>query len=242
MELNEISERYQKVLVTVSMGFRTEQDVRKNGLHIFYKKDKQECISFVKSLFEGKSNLLALKIQPTGFRSEHINIKSNEQLEEFLSNIDNIFGDKNEIWVVESSVKQCWRCRLYLGDDINNFDKFEMAYSINDHVLDELHENGIEGTPFIRFEKSFGKVDFEIEKSNLDEHMKVQAINILKDVYLKFGTQIRTVKKDLEILNLNGISLDIRVNDGYDFHDFDVGYSDTKKVIEYYVIPYLKKV
>lgn len=27
-----ISQRYQKALVTVAMGFRTEQDIKKNGL------------------------------------------------------------------------------------------------------------------------------------------------------------------------------------------------------------------
>ena len=32
-----ISERYQKALVTVAMGFRTEDDIRKNGLHRFTK-------------------------------------------------------------------------------------------------------------------------------------------------------------------------------------------------------------
>ena len=33
-----ISERYQKALVTVAMGFRTEDDIRKNGLYRFTKR------------------------------------------------------------------------------------------------------------------------------------------------------------------------------------------------------------
>lgn len=35
-----ISERYQKALVTVVMGFRTEDDIRKNGLYRFTKVEK----------------------------------------------------------------------------------------------------------------------------------------------------------------------------------------------------------
>ena len=69
-----ISERYKKALVTVAMGLRTEEDIRKNGLYRFCKSDKDELINFAKELFSKKSNLLALKIKPTGYRSEHINI------------------------------------------------------------------------------------------------------------------------------------------------------------------------
>ena len=36
------------------------------------------------------------------------------------------------------------------------------------------------------------------------------------------------IKNDLAFLNINGISIDIRVNNGYDFHDFDVSYDETK--------------
>lgn len=241
MQLSDISERYQKVLVTVSMGFRTEEDVVKNGLHIFHKTDKDKCVSFVKDLFEIKSNVLALKIKPTGFRSEHINIKTIEDLESFVFNIDSIFDEKNEIWVVESSAKECWRCRLYLGDDIVNFDRFEMAYSINDHILDELQNDfSNKETPYVRYKKDGKNSRFVIEKSNLNEQLKIKTNSIFEDVYSKFNVQIKQAKKDLQFLGLNGISLDIRVNEGYDFHDFDVGYLDVKKVIEFYVIPYLK--
>ena len=31
--MDKISDRYKKVLVTVSMGFRTEDDVKNNGLY-----------------------------------------------------------------------------------------------------------------------------------------------------------------------------------------------------------------
>ena len=43
------------------------------------------------------------------------------------------------------------------------------------------------------------------------------------------------IKKDLEIINIDAISIDCRVNDGYDFHDFDVSYGDVQKVVDYYV-------
>ena len=37
-----ISQRYQKALVTVAMGFRTEEDIKKNGLYKFIKQEKKE--------------------------------------------------------------------------------------------------------------------------------------------------------------------------------------------------------
>ena len=38
---SKISQRYQKALVTVAMGFRTEQDIKKNGLYRFTKQEKK---------------------------------------------------------------------------------------------------------------------------------------------------------------------------------------------------------
>ena len=241
MELNQISERYQKLLVTVAMGFRTEEDVYKNGLSIFSKSQKQELIDFVIKLFEGRDNLLLLKIKKAGFRSEHINIKTQSDLDMFLKNVNSVFDVDNEIWVVESSVKECWRCRLYLTNDIASNDRFEMAYSNNDHALDSLcdSENKL-STPFIRFEKRLDETKFKVNQSNLDIETEKEAKVIFEDICLKFNNQIKNVKQDLDILGLNGISLDVRVNNGYDFHDFDVSYSDIKKVIDYYVVAYLK--
>ncbi len=44
---SKISQRYQKALVTVAMGFRTEQDIKKNGLYRFTKQEKQELIKYI---------------------------------------------------------------------------------------------------------------------------------------------------------------------------------------------------
>lgn len=46
-----ISERYQKVLVTVAMGFRTEEDIQKNGLYRFPKEKQKNLIEYVTLLF-----------------------------------------------------------------------------------------------------------------------------------------------------------------------------------------------
>ena len=110
---NKISERYQKALVTVAMGFRTEDDIRKNGLYRFTKQEKQTLLDYVSELFKKNKSVLALKIKQEGYRSEHININSEENLNEFFRNIDNIFSEDNEIWIVSSSVIECWRCRIY---------------------------------------------------------------------------------------------------------------------------------
>ena len=45
-----MSERYQKALVTVAMGFRTEEDIKKNGLYRFTKNDKSSLLEYVTSL------------------------------------------------------------------------------------------------------------------------------------------------------------------------------------------------
>ncbi len=36
-------------------------------------------------------------------------------------------------------------------------------------------------------------------------------------------------------MGINGISLDVRINNGYVFHDFDVSYENVEKVINYYL-------
>ena len=240
MELNKISERYQKALVTVSMGFRTEEDIKNNGLVRFCVNEKNECVDYLKKIYNG-GTLLILKINKTGFRSQHININSKEDFDNTINIIDEIFGNDNEIWVVRSSVKDCWRCRLYLSNEIENIDRFEMAFSSNDHILDNLFGTNEEiDIPFIRYERKFGNNCFTIEKSNLTDMQEKETRKIIENVFSKYSKQIRHVKEDLEILGLNGISFDIRYDDGYDFHDIDVSYGDIKKVINYYVIPYLK--
>ena len=73
---NEISERYKKALVTVAMGFRTEDDIKKNGLYRFTKNEKKDLLNFVTLLFQKNKSLLALKVRQKGYRSEHININT----------------------------------------------------------------------------------------------------------------------------------------------------------------------
>ena len=62
-----------------------------------------------------------------------------------------------------------------------------------------------------------------------------QCQEILKDVLYKYSSNFVKIKKDLEIMNIDAISIDCRVNNGYDFHDFDVSYGDIQKVVDYYV-------
>ncbi len=64
-----VSERYKKALVTVAMGFRTEEDIRKNGLYRFSKEEKNNLIKYVTELFNKNNSVLALKIKQIGFRS-----------------------------------------------------------------------------------------------------------------------------------------------------------------------------
>jgi hypothetical protein len=56
------SERYQKALVTVAMGFRTEEDIKKNGLYRFSKYEKLDLIKYINELFKQKNNLLLVLI------------------------------------------------------------------------------------------------------------------------------------------------------------------------------------
>ena len=58
-----VSHRYQKALVTVAMGFRTEEDIKKNGLYRFIKQEKKELIEYISLLFSKNKSVLALKIK-----------------------------------------------------------------------------------------------------------------------------------------------------------------------------------
>ena len=223
-----ISERYKKALVTVAMGFRTEEDIRNNGLYRFNSSEKDKLIELANTLFKKRHNLLALKIKPTGFRSEHINITSAEELQSFVNNLDSIFGDKNEIWVVNSSSKECWRCRLNI--DSSNKYNIEMAYSDNDHIIDAIGAN-----PTVKYVcYSIIGESISVVNSNLAENDELETRKYVKDIFYKYGDEIEKVKQDLEFINIQNISLDIRIDNGYDFHDFDVSYDKVSNVIDFY--------
>lgn len=227
--MDKVSQRYQKCLITVAMGFRTEEDIRNNGLHRFTKKEKNELIDYVTKLFKKNKSVLALKIKLLGYRSEHININSDDDFNKFLENIDMIYDKDNEIWVVESSVIKCWRGRIFLST-VDANDKIEFAYSYDDHILDHL--NIASDVLYIRYCK---RNDFEIETSNLDSKKEKEIDLIVKDILSKYSSNFKKVKEDLNFIGINGISIDIRVNNGYDFHDFDVSYDDVEKVMKYYL-------
>lgn len=222
-----MSERYKKVLVTVGMGFRTEEDVKNNGLYRFTKQQKKELIEFVNKLFNKNRSVVALKIKQIGYRSIHININSEGELNKFINNLDNIFGKDNEIWFTSSSVLECWRCRIYLSNDNN--DLIEMAYSYDDHILDHINSNL--KTPYICYKKK--KNNFEILNTNLNDRIEETSL-IVKDIFKKYSSVIKKVKEDIDYIGINGISLDVRVNNGYDFHDFDVDYCYVERVVDYY--------
>lgn len=227
--MDKVSQRYQKCLITVAMGFRTEEDIRNNGLHRFTKKEKNELIDYVTELFKKNKSVLALKIKLLGYRSEHININSDDDFNRFLENIDMIYDKDNEIWVVESSVIKCWRGRIFLST-VDANDKIEFAYSYDDHILDYL--DTASDVLYIRYCK---RNDFEIESSNLDSKKEKEIDLIVKDILSKYSSNFKKVKEDLNFIGINGISIDIRVNNGYDFHDFDVSYDDVEKVMKYYL-------
>lgn len=234
-----LSERYQKTLVTVAMGLRTEEDIKDNGLYIFTKAEKSKLIEFVSQLFKIKPNLLVLKIKPTGYRSEHINITNKADFDKFISSVDEIYGENNEIWVVSSSVLNCWRCRIYLSADLNMPDRIEMAKSDDDHILDHIAA-GNKNVPYVCFVKTLAN-NFELTETNVDNNTLQTCQQIIKDIYSKFSYDFKAVKEDMELLKIAGISLDCRVNNGYDFHDFDVSYGEVKKVVDFYVPMYLAK-
>ena len=227
--MDKVSQRYQKCLITVAMGFRTEEDIRNNGLHRFTKKEKNELIDYVTVLFKKNKSVLALKIKLLGYRSEHININSDDDFNRFLENIDMIYDKDNEIWVVESSVIECWRGRIFLST-VDANDKIEFAYSYDDHILDHL--DTASDVLYIRYCK---RNDFEIESSNLNSEKEKEIDLIVKDILSKYSSNFKKVKDDLNFIGINGISIDIRVSNGYDFHDFDVSYDDVEKVMKYYL-------
>lgn len=226
--MTKIADRYKKALVTVGMGFRTEEDIKKNGLYRFTIDDVYNLIDYVTELFNNNHSVLALIIPETGYRSQHLNINSFDDLHNFLHNILNFFKNNNEIWVVSSSIIECWRCRVYLSNI--DHDIIEMAYSTDDHVLDHIVLNS--DIPYICYKIKKNK--FYIDNINLDT-INVQDTNaIVYDILCKYMNIFNKIKNDLAFLNINGISIDIRVNNGYDFHDFDVSYDETKKVIDYF--------
>lgn len=225
-----LSERYQKVLVTVAMGFRTEEDIKKNGLYRFTKYDEKNLIAYVDDLFKKNKTVLALKIRPSGYRSEHINIKSEIDLNNFIKNLENIFGDNNEVWIVSSSAIECWRCRIYISSDGFN-DMIEMAYSYDDHILDHIDFN--ECVLYARYKRE--GLNYKLLSTNLEDYKLVELNSIVYDIFNRFSNELKRVKEDLSFIGINGISLDVRINNGYDFHDFDVSYGDINKVIDYYI-------
>ena len=227
---NEISERYKKALVTVAMGFRTEEDIKKNGLYRFTKDEKQDLLNYVTFLFQKNESVLSLKVKQKGYRSEHINIDTEKSLNEFKENIDNIFSKDNEIWIVSSSVEECWRCRIYLSRDSLN-DRIEMAYSYDDHILD--HINSIKEVPYVYYKLEDN--NFLVSNTNLTKEKIQETLLIIKDIFSKYYVNFKNIKEDLDFIGLKGISLDVRINKGYDFHDFDVSYEDIPKIINYYV-------
>lgn len=221
-----ISERYQKALVTVAMGFRTEDDIRKNGLHRFTKDEQSSLLEYVTSLFNEKGNVLVLRVKQSGYRSEHMSISSKTDLDNFVKNIVNIYDKDNEVWVVSSSSIECWRGRIYLSN--NNFnDTIEMAYSCDDHIDSSLK------APYVCYKKEGN--NFKVSNTNLDNNTLQITDATLKDILYRYSDKFCEIKEDLGFIGIDGISLDVRVNNGYDFHDFDVSYENIKKVIDYYL-------
>ena len=225
-----ISERYQKALVTVAMGFRTEDDIRKNGLHRFIKDEQSSLLEYVTSLFNEKGNVLVLRVKQSGYRSEHMSISSKTDLDNFVKNIVYIYDKDNEVWVVSSSSIECWRGRIYLSN--NNFnDTIEMAYSCDDHILD--HIDSSLKAPYVCYKKEGN--NFKVSNTNLDNNTLQITDATLKDILYRYSDKFCEIKEDLGFIGIDGISLDVRVNNGYDFHDFDVSYENIKKVIDYYL-------
>ncbi len=225
-----ISERYQKALVTVAMGFRTEDDIRKNGLYRFTKNEQSSLLEYVTSLFNEKENVLVLKVNQRGYHSEHMNISSKIDLNNFVRNIANIYDEDNELWVVSSSSIECWRGRIYLSNNNSN-DIIEMAYSCDDHILD--HIDSSLKVPYVCYKKEGNS--FKVSNTNLDNNTIQITDATLKDILYRYSDKFREIKEDLGFIGIDGISLDVRVNNGYDFHDFDVSFESIKKVIDYYL-------
>lgn len=231
-----MSERYQKALVTVAMGFRTEEDIKKNGLYRFTKNDKSSLLEYVTSLFNANGNALVLKVKQSGYRSEHMSISSKTDLDNFVKHIVNIYDKDNEVWVVSSSSIECWRGRIYLSNNTSN-DTIEMAYSYDDHILD--HIDSSLKVPYVCYKKEGNS--FKVSNTNLDNNTLQTTDAISKDILYRYSSEFREIKEDLNFIGIDGISLDVRVDSGYDFHDFDVSYENIKKVIDYY-LPQLNNV
>ena len=224
------SQRYKKALVTVAMGFRTEKDIKKNGLYIYTRDEKEKLIEHIQLLFNKNKSVFLLKVKQTGYSSEHVSLDSKDSLNEFIRQIDDIYKTFSEIWVVSSSIIECWRCRINLSNEDFD-DTIEMAYSGDDHILDHIY-SGIT-CPYILYKIS--ESNLKTEKTNLKEKEIQETSLIVRDIMSKYKEQIQKIKDDLEFIGIDEISLDVRVNNGYDFHDFDVAYTSTEKVINYYV-------
>lgn len=106
-----------------------------------------------------------------------------------------------------------------------------MVYSYDDHILD--HINSDTCTPYVRYKKE--GANYKLLNSNLETEQLNESRAILYDIFNKFSHEIKKLKEDLSFIGINAISLDVRVNNGYDFHDFDVSYEDINKVIDYYI-------
>ena len=225
------SQRYQKNLVTVAMGFRTEEDISKNGCHIYTKKEKTKLIEYVSELFNKKGKVLTLKVKMTGYHSQHIEINNQKDLDNFINNIDDIFEKDNEIWVIDSQSSECIRCRLYLSDN-GLEDLIEVAYTHDDHIFD--HITMPSKTPYICYKIDENRLN--VIKSYIKDDLKKEIELIVKDILNKYAQNFTKIRQDLHILNIHGISLDILVNNGYDFHDFDITNGDLKEVINYYLL------
>ena len=53
--MKHMSQRYKKALVTAIMDFRTEDDIRKNGLIIFEHGQEKQSIKYINAIFRYKS-------------------------------------------------------------------------------------------------------------------------------------------------------------------------------------------
>ena len=92
-----ISHRYQKALVTVAMGFRTEEDIKKNGLYRFIKQEKKELIEHI-SLLISKNNSnfrCVITVDKSGDIEEAKDPLQNYTTEENINLISKIFNINN---------------------------------------------------------------------------------------------------------------------------------------------------
>ena len=106
-----------------------------------------------------------------------------------------------------------------------------MAYSYDDHILD--HINSLNEVPYVYYKLEDN--NFFVSNTNLTKEKIQETLLIIKDIFSKYYVNFKNIKEDLDFIGLKGISLDVRINKGYDFHDFDVSYEDIQKIINYYV-------